>query len=160
VIYDGTACKGSEPCDTTSKFGVRQWGNSTLGYTPVFGTATTYGTTTVYKRAVESYFNTRPYQHRINDPARVVTAPDGTPMLAPITKVGDSSSTGADNGLIDSGDGTVSGQLAGDVYVAGSFIQQLSALDANNDGCIEMPTVADPTTIARCNPTADSAEAP
>src|SRR5207253_6778829 len=35
VIYDGTACKGSEPCDTTSKFGVRQWGNSTLGYTPV-----------------------------------------------------------------------------------------------------------------------------
>src|SRR5204863_11886 len=51
VIYDGTACKGSEPCDTTSKFGVRQWGNSTLGYTPVFGTATTYGTTTVYKRA-------------------------------------------------------------------------------------------------------------
>ena len=46
------------------------------------------------------------------------------------------------------------------MYVAGSFIQQLSALDANNDGCIEMPTVADPTTIARCNPTADSAEAP
>ena len=160
VIYDGVSCKGTEACDTTSKFGVRQWGFNTLGYTTPYGTVSAYGVTTVYKRAVDSYFNTRPYQHRINDPARVVTAPDGTPMLAPITKVGDSSSTGADNGLVDSGDGTVSGQLAGDVYVAGSFTQQLSALDANNDGCIEMPTVADPTTIERCNPTADSAVAP
>jgi len=160
VIYDGTACKGSEPCDTTSKFGVRQWGNSTLGYTPVFGTATTYGTTTVYKRAVESYFNTRPYQHRTNDPSRVVTALDGTPMLAPITIVGDSSASGSDNGLADTGEATVSGQLAGDTYVAGSFSQQLSALDTNNDGCVELPTAADPTTLARCAPNADTATSP
>jgi len=160
VIYDGTACKGSEPCDTTSKFGVRQWGNSTLGYTPVFGTATTYGTTTVYKRAVESYFNTRPYQHRTNDPSRVVTAPDGTPMLAPITIVGDSSASGSDNGLADSGEATISGQLSGDTYVAGSFSQQLSALDTNNDGCVELPTAADPTTLARCTPSADTATSP
>ena len=44
VTYDGVNCKGSEACDTISKFGVRQWGNNTLGYTPVYGTATTYGT--------------------------------------------------------------------------------------------------------------------
>jgi len=160
VVYDGVNCKGSEPCDTISKFGVRQWGNSTLGYTTPNGTATTYGLSTIYKRAIECYFNCRPYQHRLNDPTRVVTAPDGTAMLAPITKVGDSSSSGADNGLVDSGEGTVNAQLAGDTYIAGSFSQQLSALDVNSDGCIELPTVADPTTIARCTPSADTAAAP
>jgi predicted Zn-dependent protease len=30
----------------------------------------------------------------------------------------------------------------------------------NNDGCVELPTVADPTTIGRCTPTADTATAP
>jgi hypothetical protein len=160
VTYDGVNCKGSEACDTISKFGVRQWGNNTLGYTPVYGTATTYGTATVYKRAVESYFKARPYQHRTNDPSRVVTAPDGTPMLAPITIVGDSSGTGADNGLTDTGEATVSGQLAGDTYIAGSFSQQLSVFDVNSDSCVENPTVADPTTIARCTPNLDTAAVP
>jgi hypothetical protein len=160
VIYEAAACKGTEPCDTTTKFGVRQWGNNTLGFTPAFGTATTYGATTVYKRAVESYFNNRPYQHRTNDPARVITAPDGTPMLAPITIVGDSSPTGPDNGMIDTGEATINGQLLGDTYIPGRFDQHLSALDVNNDGCIELPTVADPTTLARCDPAADVAAAP
>jgi hypothetical protein len=160
VIYDATACKGAEACNTTSKYGVRQWGNSTLGYTPAFGTATTYGMTTVFKRAIESYFTNRPYQHRTNDPARVVTAPDGSAMLAPVIIVGDSSGTGADNGLADSGEATVGGQLAGDTYIVGSFSQQLSALDVNNDGCVELPTVADPTTIARCTPGAAAAAVP
>jgi hypothetical protein len=160
VIYDATACKGSEACNTTSKFGVRQWGYSTLGYTPAYGTATTYGTAFVFKRAVESYFNNRPYQARTNDPARVVRAPDGTRMLAPITIVGDSGSTGTDNGKVDSGEATINGELAGDTYVPGSFAQQLSALDVNTDGCVELPTVADPTTIARCVPGASAATAP
>jgi uncharacterized repeat protein (TIGR01451 family) len=160
VVYDGVNCKGSEPCDTISKFGVRQWGNSTLGYTTPNGTATTYGLSTIYKRAIECYFNCYPYQHRINDPTRVVIAPDGTPMLAPITKVGDSASGGADNGAVNTGEATINGQLAGDTYIPGSFNQQLSALDVNSDRCIELPTVADPTTIARCTSSADTAAAP
>jgi len=160
VIYDGVNCKGTEACDTISKFGVRQWGFTTLGYTTPYGTVSAYGVTTLYKRAINSYFNARPYQHRTNDPTRVVSAPDGTPMLAPITLVGDSAGTGADNGLIDVGDATVNGQLAGDAYISGSFTQQLTAMDANNDGCVELPTVADPTTIGRCTPTADTAASP
>jgi len=160
VIYDAVNCRGTEACDSTSKFGVRQWGFSTLGYTTPIGTATTYGLTTVYKRAIEGYFSNRPYQHRINDPARVVTAADGTAMLAPITRVGDSAPTGADNGLADSGDAVLNGQLVGDTYIPGSFGQQLSAFDINNDGCVELPTQADPTTLARCTPSADTAAAP
>jgi hypothetical protein len=160
VVYDAVGCKGTEACDTTSKFGVRQWGYNTLGYTTPIGTATTYGVTSIFKRAIESYFNNRPYQHRVNDPARTVIAPDGTAMLAPITRVGDSGGTGADNGRVDTGDGTVNGELAGDTYVAGSFSQQLSAFDVNNDGCTEAPTAADPTTLVRCDPTADTAPAP
>ena len=166
VIYDASACKGTEACNTTSKLGIRQWLNSTLGYTPSYGTATTYGTSTVYKRAIESYFNNRPYQHRTNDPSRVVTGPDGRPMLAPITIVGDCSpatsgcGTGTDNGVADTGEATVGGQLAGDTYIPGNFTQQLSAFDVNSDGCVELPTVADPTTISVCTPSADSAASP
>jgi len=73
---------------------------------------------------------------------------------------GDSSASGSDNGLADSGEATISGQLSGDTYVAGSFSQQLSALDTNNDGCVELPTAADPTTLARCTPSADTATSP
>ena len=50
--------------------------------------------------------------------------------------------------------------LAGDTYIPGSFNRQLTTLDVNNDGCIEQPTAADPTTLARCVPTADKADAP
>jgi hypothetical protein len=160
VIYDGTKCKGAEACDTTSKFGVRQWGFNTLGYTTPYGTVSTYGPVSLFKRAINAYFGNRPYQHRVNDPARVVTAPNGTPMLAPITVVGDSSGTGADNGIVNTGDGTVNGQLAGDAYIPGNFNQQLSAVDVNSDGCVELPTVADPTSIGRCDPSVETAAAP
>ena len=160
VIYDGVNCKGTEPCDTTSKFGVRQWVTSTVGYTTPNGTATAYGVSTVYKRAIECFFNCHPYEHRTNDPARVVAAPGGTPMLAPITRVGDSGTGVADNGLADGGEATINGVLAGDTYIPGSFNRQLTTLDVNNDGCIEQPTAADPTTLARCVPTADKADAP
>jgi len=153
-------CKGTEPCDTTSKFGVRQWVTSTVGYTTPNGTATAYGVSTVYKRAIECFFNCHPYEHRTNDPARVVAAPGGTPMLAPITRVGDSGTGVADNGLADGGEATINGVLAGDTYIPGSFNRQLTTLDVNNDGCIEQPTAADPTTLARCVPTADKADAP
>src|SRR5262249_51931001 len=70
VFYDAVSCSGGEACDTTSKFGIRQWQFSTLGFSS-YGTPTAYGATIrVFKRAIESYFNARPYQHRINDPSR------------------------------------------------------------------------------------------
>jgi hypothetical protein len=62
--------------------------------------------------------------------------------------------------LVDAGDATVSGLLAGDTYIAGSFNQQLSALDVNSDGCVELPIVPDPTTLTRCAPNLPSAAAP
>jgi uncharacterized repeat protein (TIGR01451 family) len=160
VVYDGVNCKGTEACGTISKTGVRLWANATLGYTTPNGTATTYGAATIYKRAIECYFNCRPYEHRTNDPARVVAAPDGTAMLAPIAVVSDSSATGRDNGRADTGETLINGALAGDTYIPGSFTQQLSALDVNNDGCVELPTQMDPTTVARCNTAAGTAAVP
>ena len=158
VVYDGVNCNGGEACDHTAKVGVRQWEFPTLGFS-AFGTSTAYSTDSrVFKRAVEAYFRDKPYEHRTNDPARVVVAPDGRPMLAPITLVGDSSSRGADNGIVDSKEATVSNQLAGDAYIAGSFSLHLSAMDATNDGCVELPFVSDPTTISQaCDPTAYTA---
>jgi uncharacterized repeat protein (TIGR01451 family) len=160
IVYDGVGCKGTEACDTTSKLGVRNWVFNTLGYTTPIGTATTYGSLSVFKRAVESYFNNRPYQHRTNDPARVLAAPDGTAMLAPVNIVGDSAVPGADNGRADTGDVLLNGQLVGDTYIPGSFNQHLSSFDVNNDGCVEAPTVADPTSIQRCVPAAETAPTP
>lgn len=157
VTYDGVGCGSAAGC-STSKIGVRQWEFSTLGFS-AFGTATAYAANTkVFKKAVDAYFGDKPYEHRTNDPARVVLGSDGRPMLAPITLVGDSSSRGADNGIVDAKEATVAGQLAGDTYIAGSVNLQLSVMDVTNDGCVELPFVADPTTLpARCDPAAASA---
>src|SRR5439155_25636540 len=106
------------------KAGVRQWTFATLGVSSYGGL--TYGNPRVVKRAVESYFNNRPYQHRINDPTRIVLGPDGRPMLAPITLVGD----GNDNGLVDRREPTVNGDLAGDAFINGVFNMDLTAMDA------------------------------
>lgn len=150
VVYDGASCSGAEACDQTSKVGIRNFQNPTLGFS-TFGGVNVYGAATVYKRSVEAYFRHRPYQHRTNDPARVVLGADGRPMLAPITLVGDAN----DNGIADRKEATVGGELAGDTYVAGSAVQTLSAQDVNNDGCVELPFVPDPTTIAgKCDPAA------
>jgi hypothetical protein len=151
VVYDGKNCNGGEACDQVSKIGVRNFSFPTLGFS-TFGSSTTYGNTIrVFKRAVEAYFRSRPYEHRTNDPARVVVAPDGRPMLAPITLVGDAN----DNGLVDRREATVNGELAGDTYIPGTFSRQLSALDVNNDNCVELPLVTDPTKISgTCDTTA------
>ena len=78
-------------------------------------------------------------------------------MLAPITVVADKN----DNGLVDAGESTVNGALAGDAYVsANAGILDLSAVDVNNDRCVELPQVADPTTLTRCDATASSASGP
>jgi len=150
VKYDATNCFGGEACQHTSKVGVRSWQFPTLGFS-VFGTSTAYGSDIrVFKTGVDAYVKDKPYQRRTNLPSAVVLAPDGTPMLAPITLVCDSSSKGADNGAADGNECTVGGLLGGDTYVSGSFTQQLSAMDATNDGCPELPFVSDPPAVARC----------
>ncbi|HEY2996014.1 MAG TPA: carboxypeptidase regulatory-like domain-containing protein [Methylomirabilota bacterium] len=155
ITYDAVNCNGGEACDQTGKAGIRQWTFATLGVSSYGGL--TYGNPRVVKRAVESYFFNHPYQHRINDPTRIVLGPDGRPMLAPITLVGD----GNDNGLVDRREPTVNGDLAGDTYLTGVFNLDLTAMDVNNDGCVELPNVADSTTLPnRCDTTADSAAVP
>jgi hypothetical protein len=151
VFYDGVNCNGAEQCDQITKIGIRNWQFPTLGFS-TFGSGSQYGVARVFKRAVEAYFARLPYEFRPNDPARVVLAPDGRPMLAPITLVADTN----DNGLADRREALVNGQLAGDTYVPGGD-RQLSALDSNNDRCVELPLVPDPTTISQaCNPAAAS----
>jgi hypothetical protein len=169
IVYDGVNCS-AYGC-STSKTGTRNWTFSTLGFSS-YGTATAYGADSrVTKKAVDAYFNDRPYQHRTaglspctpssTTPCYVTS--DGTttgiPMLTPLGLVGDFSN---DNGFKDTAKEVVdaSGQLLGDTYVAGPFNLQLSAMDANNDGCVELPFVADPRGIPRCNPTADTTLSP
>jgi hypothetical protein len=156
IVYDGVNCSGAQNCDLTSKTGTRQWEFPTLGFS-TFGSSSAYGEAFVFKRAVDAYFANKPYEHRTNDPTRVVTAPDGRPMLAPITLVGDAN----DNGVTDRREATVNGELAGDTYITGNFAKHLSALDANNDGCVELPLVPDPTsTPDACSPAGSSATGP
>jgi hypothetical protein len=122
-----------------------------------------YGVPKIYKRAVNAYFGNRPYQHRINRTSTgatgYVTAIDGRAMLAPITRVGDNSSRGADNGLYDSKEVLATDSfLLGDTFMTGFFGRafdppekttpsnmSLSVMDATNDGCVELPFVTDPT---------------
>src|SRR5262249_902530 len=143
VIYDGVNC-GAYGC-STSQTGSRNWTFSQLGFS-AYGTLTAYGSNpSIAKKALDAYFNDRPYQRRtvgLNPCTTSSTTPcyvtsDGTnagiAMLTPLTLVGDLSN---DNGVRDSSKEVVdaSGLLVGDAYVAGPPILQLSAMDANNDG--------------------------
>jgi hypothetical protein len=158
VDYDAINCAGGRQCSHTTKFGVRQWEFPTMGFS-AFGGPIAYSTfTRVFKKAVDGYFQDKPYQHRESTPDSFVLAPDGRPLLAPITLVGD----GNDNGLVDNGEQTTaSGDLVGDTYIPGSFAQQLSAMNVANDSCVELPFVADPSLVAdRCSPPASVAVSP
>jgi hypothetical protein len=156
VVYDGKNCNGAEACDQTTKTGIRQFQFPTLGFS-TFGSGNAYGIAQVFKRAIDTYFRHHPYQHRTNDPTRVVIASDGRPMLAPITLVADKN----DNGLRDPKEAVdATGQLLGDTYIGGTTNQTLSAMDVNNDRCVELPFVPDPTTIPQaCDPGAASGTA-
>ena len=81
-------------------------------------------------------------------------------MLAPITIVCDKAKKGLDDGKPQSGECAVGGILGGDVYDPTSFSRHLTAMDVNNDGCVELPFVGDPTTLVPCDKTAASAPAP
>jgi hypothetical protein len=56
--------------------------------------------------------------------------------------------------VADNGECTVNGVLGGDVFVPGVFTADLTAQDVNNDSCVELPFVPDPTTLQACDPTA------
>jgi hypothetical protein len=152
VKFDATNCYSGEACAHTSKLGVRNWTFPTLGFS-AYGTATGYGSDIrVFKTPVDVYFADKPYLHQTNLASAVVLAPDGTPMLAPITLICDSSSKGADNGIVDGNECVVGGQLGGDTYVPGSFSRDLSAMGPANDGCTQLPFVSDPRSVPRCGP--------
>jgi len=160
VTYDAANCSGGAACDHTSKLGTRQWNFPTLGFS-TFGSPTLYGTALVLAKPLKAYFNDRPYRHKEDFPgAFLPTPPGGKPMLAPITIVCDKSSQGADNGLVQTGECTVSGTLGGDIYVPGAFDRDMTVMDVNNDGCVELPFVSDPTTLTTCSKDAESAVSP
>jgi protocatechuate 3,4-dioxygenase beta subunit len=161
VVYDAQNCAGGATCDHTSKLGVRQWQFPTMGFS-TFGSATTYGAARVFAKSVKGYFTDRPYLHQENLPGTYLplATTGGVPMLAPITLVCDRGSGGSDNGIANSGECTTAGTLGGDVFVPGAFNASVSAMDANNDGCVELPFVGDPTTLTPCNRAAASALAP
>jgi len=110
----------------------------------------------------------RPYRHQEDATGRFIAiadSPNGRPMLSPITKICDNVENGTDNGVADSGEctttrieptGTVKIVPGGDVFAPGVFNAELSAMDVNNDFCVELPFAPDPTTVPLCNPAADS----
>jgi len=161
LAYDAVSCNGGEPCDHTSKTGPRNWKFWTYGVSAV-GSATQYGVgARVVKKVVDSLFGDRPYEHRTNDPTRVVTDAAGNPMLAPLTVVADNSSKGPDNGLVEGEPVDGTGKLLGDTYIANSYVKDFSVFDTNKDSCTELPLVTDPTTLPRCaDPTASVSTSP
>jgi hypothetical protein len=162
VTYDTKNCSGGASCDHTTKLGPRQWNFPTLGFSS-FGTSSAYGTALVLGRAVRPYFTDRPYLHQTSPPGTFLTTsgPLG-PALAPITIVCDKISTGSDNGTIQGTEAAcqVGGFPGGDVYKPGLFNQDSSAMDINNDFCVELPFESNPLNLESCDRDADLATAP
>jgi uncharacterized repeat protein (TIGR03803 family) len=163
VTYDPVNCSGGAACDHTTKLGPRQWNFPTLGFS-AFGTCNAfpcqYGKALVLGKALKAYFLDRTYQQgAVGSPAGSFEPTPGPlgAMLAPITTVCDRSTTGSDNGTVQTGECSANGTLLGDVYTPGVFnlaSNRMSAMDVNNDGCVELPFVADPLTLSACDPTA------
>jgi hypothetical protein len=157
VHYDGVNC-GYDQCNHTSNIGTRQWTFPTLGYSGI-GTPISIR---VFKRPFDATWLDKPYEHRTNVaqcPASlsgftgqcfVVDPATGTPMLAPLSVVGDSN----DNGVRDTTKEALGsdGRLASDTLIPGAFGKDLSALGVTNDGiCIQLPFwTGDPRLIGRC----------
>jgi len=160
VTLDAVNCAGGQACDHAGKTGVRQWQFPTLGYS-TFGSGTAFGDARVFLRAMRAYFTDKPYRHQENLAGKYLpTPPGGKPMLAPITTVCDNVGGGADNGVADSGECTAGSSLGGDVFQPGVFTSDISAMDVNNDNCVELPFATDPTTLTPCTPSAPSATFP
>jgi hypothetical protein len=132
-----------------SQVGVRDWQWATKGFSGI-GNATTYGSgTTTYQLALDYYFSDKPY---IDGFTLVGTDWTGPPnnRLDPITKVQDKS----DNGINEkSGSKYETGcqtcPFKSDVVVPGSYNQQLTAFDIDNNGSVELPIAGDPNSFDR-----------
>ncbi len=126
-----------------NKLGARNWSWDTKGSTSPVGTATAYGVSNTYQISADSYFNDKPYKDQTG-----VLQP-GNAKLDPPTGVEDAN----DNGTIQTGEDKNSNKLLdGDVYVAGSFVQQLSPFDIDNNGLVELPVATNPVTCTSTNP--------
>ena len=114
-----------------NKTGLRSWSWDTKGNSGV-GTATDYGTnTTTYQKAADSYFGEKPYRDGGG------TAAANGVLDAPAT-VEDAN----DNDVKDNKeDKNNNNALDNDLYIIGSFAQQLTAFDVNNNGSVELPLV-------------------
>jgi hypothetical protein len=120
-----------------NKRGVRDWRWDVKGASGT-GTSTTYGTSTLYQRALDGFFGDKPY----------IDATPGNNRLDRLDLVED----GNDNGTLDvlrgqSEDINRNTLLDGDKVHLTSFTQQLSPFDINKDGKVELPVVADPATV-------------
>jgi hypothetical protein len=124
--------------------GSRAWLWSTKGYSFI-GTAGAYGSeqpngvTYSYQMAQDNYFVDKPYRDGGGGIA-------GNGRLDPIGTTGLEDAN--DNGTKDSReDKDNDGVLDHDLYMPGSFAQQLTVFDVNNNGRVELPTVTNATQV-------------
>ena len=125
------------------QYNVRLWSFAEPGISGI-GTASNYGAGTETRQmAIANYVGgQRPY--RDGDPG---TPADG--LLQPPAEVED----GNDNGVIDNGEDSpnvgIEGELDGDVYLLPEvFTQQLTAVDIDNDGAVELPQTTNLAEVA------------
>jgi hypothetical protein len=143
-------CQSGTDCSTYWR-SRRHWEFADLGFEG--------GAPILYKPAIDAYFTDKPYAHRTNDGAAVILAPDGsTPMLAPIWLVADHNDDGqpGTNEPVDR-----RGDLLGDTRIPDPpYNHDLSGVDVNHDGCVELPLVSDPSVVGRCVATTATASSP
>jgi len=181
IVYDAVLCNGGESCDHIGQTGIRNWRPGTLGFSVIGGPAAYGRTIVVFKKPVDAYFLDRPYRRGGEGDIARFTSGTGKPMLMPITITGDYRppingvrDTTSDNGIVDGGEVSVvvttglgqpvlglDGQPLlrpwGDYLDRNSFAADMTALDVNNDGCVELPPATDPTLLTPCDPHADVA---
>jgi hypothetical protein len=125
-----------------NKRGVRDWSWDTKGSSGI-GTADVYGAnTTMYQISFEGYLRDKTYT-------------DGNENNVLDNVLNSNVEDKNDNGVNDRSKGKFESELNasgdtsldGDLYVAQSFTQTLSAFDIDNDGHTELPMAVDPTKI-------------
>lgn len=178
VVYEAVRCAAGA-CDHTQKWGIRDFRPPIMGFANI-GSPSAYGPRVeIYKKSLDGYFRDKPYRRPPAHPDDASPRPSFTdaqgtviPMLPPYEEVGDFQvvigvpDLTSDNGILDPGEtfvtvpdanGVPTLRLKGDTYDRNSFAREMSALDINNDGCVELPLADDPSLLSRCNPGADAA---
>jgi hypothetical protein len=132
--------------DANNKIIPRGWKWATKGYS-LPGSGTSYGSPTIYKKALHFYFTNKPYAEGLTW--------DGTSWLPrnyaldPLNLVEDKNDDGAFNAGEDITGGSA-GVLDGDAYKTPvSFNRDLSTFDVDINGDVELPIVSDFKSIDR-----------